>query len=81
MACNFVSLADELVKVGYKEKIDSSDMSEACISTHLFGFASSEKKGMIVPVEDPKQFQKTKLSPLSPMSSRLMCNKTILVNF
>jgi hypothetical protein len=55
IAWNSVSLADELVKVGYKEKIgDSSDTSGACIFNHLFGFASSEQKGMIVPVEEPQ---------------------------
>jgi hypothetical protein len=54
IAWNFVSLADELVKVGYKEKIrDSSDTSGACIFNRLFA-ASSEKKRMIVPVEEPE---------------------------
>jgi hypothetical protein len=55
IAWTFVSLADELVKGGYKEQIDDSrDTSGACIFNHLFGFASSEKKGMIVPVEEPQ---------------------------
>jgi hypothetical protein len=42
------------VKVGYKEKIcDSSDTSGACIFDRLFA-ASSEKKRMIVPIEEPQ---------------------------
>jgi hypothetical protein len=37
IAWNFVSRADELAKVGYKEKIrDSSDTSGACIFNRLF---------------------------------------------
>jgi hypothetical protein len=53
IAWNFLSLADGLAKVGYKEKIcDSSDTSGACIFNRLFA-ASSEKKRMIVPAEEP----------------------------
>jgi hypothetical protein len=46
IAWNFVSLADELLKVGYKEKIgDSSDKVERAFLIIFFASVSLRRKG------------------------------------